>query len=87
MTPLDNTRNAARLFGVCFILTFLSYGLGSSMVEMVTSGANFLSLMPDNSTALATGEVLMAVFHNLTNITLGIWLIICGFDHPLNVRS
>ncbi|MEE9427622.1 MAG: DUF4386 domain-containing protein [Paracoccaceae bacterium] len=84
MIPLDNTRNAARLFGICFILTFLSYGIGSSMVDAVTGDAGFLDLIPDNSISLAVGVVLMAVLHSLTNIALPVLML--PILKPVNER-
>ena len=55
-------RTAARLFGVFFILTFLSYGIGGSLIQTIVDEPDFLSLVYSNESTIVTGAILMAVF-------------------------
>jgi len=36
-------RNAARIWGIFFIIAFLAYGIGSGMIDKITSAPDFLS--------------------------------------------
>ena len=61
---------SGRFFGIFFILTFLSYGIGSGLTEFATSDINLLAQVAQHKTQLIIGVVLMAVFHSLFNIAL-----------------
>jgi hypothetical protein len=60
----------ARLFGVFFILTFLSYGIGSGMTASLTLVPDSLQQVFNNKEQLIMGVMLMAVFHTVFNISL-----------------
>jgi len=63
-------RNAARIFGVFFIIAFLSYGIGSGMIDSITSTSDFLSNIYTNQTTIIVGVILMAIVHTFVNIGL-----------------
>jgi len=63
-------RNTARIFGIFFIIAFLSYGIGSGMIDSLTSTSDFLSNVNANQTTLIVGVILMAVIHTFVNIGL-----------------
>lgn len=50
---------SARLFGICFILSFVSYAVGMGLMETV-----------GNKTALIIGALLIAILHTLFNLGL-----------------
>jgi hypothetical protein len=73
MTHETNThRMAARLFGIFFILTFLSYGTGSGLVASIADGPKGLEGIFANQTTFMIGIVLMAVVHTVFNIGLAV---------------
>ena len=49
-------RTAARLFGVFFILAFLSYGIGSSLVASVADGGDGLAGIFANRTTVMSAS-------------------------------
>ncbi len=67
---MENNAKAARYFGAFFILTFLAYGVGSTMTNAVTSQAGFLSQLVETKQILIAGVLLMAVVHTVLNIGL-----------------
>ncbi len=64
-------RQAARAFGVFFILAFASYGGGSGMVAAVTDSGG-LSAVFEGRTTLMIGVLLMAIIHTVVNIGLSV---------------
>ena len=69
---LESHRIAARLFGIFFILAFLSYGVGSGIVAMVADSPEGLAGYVDHGTMLIAGVLLMAVVHSFVNIGLSV---------------
>jgi hypothetical protein len=65
-------RMAARLFGVFFILTFLSYGIGSGLVASIADGPDGLAGIYANKTTFMIGIILIAVVHSFVNIGLSV---------------
>lgn len=65
-------RQAARLFGIFFILAFLSYGTGSGLVDSVAQNPGGLAEVFAGRTTLMTGVFLMAIVHSLVNIGLSV---------------
>jgi hypothetical protein len=65
-------RMAARLFGVFFILTFLSYGIGSGIVASIADGPDGLAGISANQTTFMIGIILIAVVHSFVNIGLSV---------------
>lgn len=63
-------KTAARTFGIFFLIAFLSYGIGSGLVESVVSVPDFLSTIYNNQTKIIIGVILMALVHTIVNIGL-----------------
>ena len=63
-------RNAARIFGIFFIIAFLAYGTGSGIIDSITSTPDFLSNVAANSTTIIIGVILIALVHTFVNIGL-----------------
>ena len=73
MTHDTNThRSAARLFGIFFILAFLSYGTGSGLVASVADSPDGLAGIFANKTTIMIGVILMAIVHSFVNIGLSV---------------
>jgi hypothetical protein len=68
-------RNAARLWGIFFIIAFLAYGIGSGMIGTITSTPDFLSNVNDNNTTIVVGVILIALVHTFVNIGLPVLLL------------
>lgn len=65
----------ARTFGVFFIMAFLSYGVGSGLVDSIVRVPNFLTHIYNNQTTIITGVILMALIHTIVNIGLPVILL------------
>ena len=77
-------RTAARLFGVFFILTFLSYGIGSALIQSIVGEPDFLLAVYGNKSTIVTGAILMALVHTCLNI--GLPVIMLPVLIPFNKR-
>lgn len=84
MTNAGIDRKAARVFGFFFIATFLSYGVGSGLVESVTSQPDFLAEISAHRTRIVLGAILMAIVHTFLNI--GLPIIMLPILMPFNRR-
>ena len=69
---LKSHRIAARLFGLFFILAFMSYGVGSGMVASVADSPDGIAGYIDHRTTLIVGVILMAIVHSFVNIGLSV---------------
>jgi hypothetical protein len=67
---MNSHRNAARMFGIFFIIAFLSYGPGSALIASITSTQDFLSNVYANNTTIIVGAILIALVHTFVNIGL-----------------
>ena len=67
-------RNAARLWGIFFIIAFLAYGIGSGMIGTITSTPDFLTNVNANNTTMIVGVILIALVHTFVNIGLPVLL-------------
>lgn len=67
---MNSHKIAARVFGVFFIVAFLSYGIGSGLVDTIASVPDFLSNVYANKTTVIVGVILMALVHSFVNIGL-----------------
>jgi len=72
---MNNYRSTARLFGLFFILTFLSYGIGSSLIASILTVPDFLSSVYYNQVQIVVGAILMALVHTFTNIALPVLML------------
>lgn len=69
LAPKAPHRGAARLYGIFFLLAFLSYGSGSALVAAYADGPTGMLL---DKAAFVTGFVLMAVVHGFVNIGMAV---------------
>jgi hypothetical protein len=67
---MTSPRVIATTFGLFFILTFLSYGAGSSIIDMIVSVPDVLSNVDENKLTLVIGVVLITLVHTFFNIGL-----------------
>ncbi|MCB0099849.1 MAG: DUF4386 domain-containing protein [Caldilineaceae bacterium] len=67
---MNSHRNAARLFGIFFIIAFLAYGTGSGIIGSITGTPDFLANVHANSTTIVVGVILIALVHTFVNIGL-----------------
>lgn len=69
---MDKNRKISRIFGIVFISTFLSYGIGSGLIAAIITLPDFLANVYANQLQLIVGVILMTVVHTFTNISLPI---------------
>ncbi len=67
---MQSPNRSGRLFGIFFLLTFLSYGVGSSLTELAISNTDLLMHVATHKMQLTIGVILMAICHTLFNIAL-----------------
>lgn len=60
----------ARTFGIFFIIAFLSWGIGSGLVDSIVSVPDFLTHISENKITIIIGVILMALVHTIVNIGL-----------------
>ncbi len=82
MTDTNNHRMAARIFGIFFIITFISYGTGSTLLDALLVQPDFLTNIYTNKTTVITAAILMAVVHTALNI--GLAVIMLPIVKPVN---
>ena len=82
---MNSHRNAARMFGIFFIIAFLSYGTGSALIASVTDTPDFLSNVYANNTTIVIGAMLIALVHTFVNI--GLPVIMLPILKPFNNNS
>jgi hypothetical protein len=63
-------KSEARAFGICFILAFLSYGIGTGLINSLISSPDFLSQVYADNTSIVIGTVLIGLVHSFVNIAL-----------------
>jgi hypothetical protein len=71
---MNTHKTAARLFGVFFLISFLAYGTGSSLISSIVSAPGILSNVYASQTLLVVAAILMGVVHTVTNIGLPVVL-------------
>ena len=79
---MNSHKVKARIFGIFFILTFLSYGIGSGLIDSIVTTPDFLSNVNANQTQVVIGVVLMALVHTFLNI--GMPVIVLPILKPFN---
>ena len=65
---MNTHKIAARIFGIFFILTFLSYGIGTGLIDSLVKNPDFLSNVNTHQTQFVIGVILMALVHTFLNI-------------------
>lgn len=72
---MKNYKLIARLFGVFFILAFLSYGIGSGIIDSIISTGNALENIQDSTTSIVIAVILMFFVHSIVNIGLPVLMV------------
>ena len=67
---MQSHKTVARVFGIFSIIAFLSYGIGSGLVNSIASSPNYLANVYANKTTIVVGVILMALVHSFVNIGL-----------------
>src|SRR5690554_2822337 len=62
--------NSARLFGIFFILSFLSYAIGLGLMEDLQNSQIQPIQVIENKVSLVIGAIIIAIFHTLFNLGL-----------------
>lgn len=70
MNQLIKRLKPARLFGIFFILSFVTYATGTSLTEIIQNNQTLAADILENKVRLVTGVILMAVIHTLFNLGL-----------------
>ncbi|WP_417595227.1 DUF4386 domain-containing protein [Parasphingorhabdus sp.] len=65
-------RLSAALFGMFFILTFVSYGVGLGLIDAAVTDADFLLHMAENERRIVIGVILTGLVHTVLNIGLAV---------------
>lgn len=65
-----NKQLAARIFGACFLMSFLSYGIGIGLMEVLQTLGTTPAEIITHKNQIATGGVLVTFLHTLFNIGL-----------------
>ena len=62
--------DSARLFGIFFILSFISYAIGLGLMEDLQNSIIQPIQVIENKVSLVIGAILIAIFHTLFNLGL-----------------
>ncbi len=81
---MKNEKLASRLFGIFYLLAFVSYGFGSGLVDSVIASNDILKSLHSDSTGFTIGVVLMAIVH--TFVTIGAPVVILPTLKRLNPK-
>ncbi|MDH3326684.1 MAG: DUF4386 domain-containing protein [Gammaproteobacteria bacterium] len=79
---MNTLKIEARTFGIFFILAFVSYGLGSSLVESIISTPDVLTNIYENKSRFIVGIILMALIHSF--VIIGSAVIMLPILKPYN---
>ena len=63
-------KSESKAFGICFIIAFLSYGIGSGLIDSLISSPDFLSQVYADNRSIVIGVVLIGLLHSFVNIAL-----------------
>lgn len=74
---MNSYNNLAKLFGIFFIITFLSYGVGSALIDSIVN-------VFENKTQLLIGAILMGIVHTFVNV--GVPVIVFPILKPYSLR-
>lgn len=75
ITETSPYRGVARLYGIFFLLAFLSYGLGSGLVSTIADGSEGLAGIAGKKTSYTFGIILMVIIHSFVNIGLAVLML------------
>ena len=69
---MKTINTSARIFGLFFILAFISYGTGFSMIESIAASEHPLEAIMAGKTNVIIGGILIALVHTIGNIGLAV---------------
>jgi hypothetical protein len=72
---MNTYRKAGITYGILFILSFLSYGIGSSIVDALTKDPQNLANVGSSQGSMMIGFVLMALVHSVVTVASAIVLL------------
>jgi len=72
---MNTYRKAGITYGILFILSFLSYGIGSSIVDALTKDPQNLANVASSQGSMMIGFVLMALVHSVVTVASAIVLL------------
>lgn len=72
---MKSQKTTARVFGIFFLLAFLSYGLGTGLTASITGSTDFLNQVVSQKSTLVFGAILMALVHTIVNIGLPVLMV------------
>jgi len=72
---MKSQKTIARTFGIFFLLAFLSYGVGSGLIDSITGATDSLINVNSNKTQVIIGVILMALIHTIVNIGLPVLMV------------
>ena len=81
---MNTNKLAARTFGIFFLLSFVSYGVGSGLIESVIGASDILAKVYMNKTQVIIGVILIALVHSFVNI--GLPVVMLPILKPYNRR-
>jgi Domain of unknown function (DUF4386) len=65
-------RTAARVFGIFFLLSFVSYAVGNGLIESLLTVPESLASISAHKVQMISGAVLIVLFHTLFNTGLAV---------------
>jgi hypothetical protein len=71
---MNTHKTAARIFGVLFLISFLAYGTGTTLIQSIVGAPDILSRVYTSTTLIVVAALLMGVIHTVTNIGLPVVL-------------
>lgn len=75
-------KSSARLFGIFLILSFLSYGIGIGLMEVVQNFNSMPTDLTENKSQIVVGGILVVFFHTLFNT--GLLVVMFNVLKPFN---
>jgi len=69
---MKSNTTTGRIFGSFFLLAFLTYGIGFSLIDAITTLPNSLTLVHENQSIIVVGGILMAVLHTIASLGLAV---------------
>jgi hypothetical protein len=81
---MNSYKIEAKTFGIFFIIAFISYGIGSGLINSIVSTPDFLTHVYADKTLIVIGVILMGLVHSFVNI--GLPIIMLPILKPYNTR-
>ncbi|MGL1891836.1 MAG: DUF4386 domain-containing protein [Spirochaetaceae bacterium] len=72
---MQNNNIKTKLFGISFIMAFISYGLGSFLVDSISLSGDVWNLLTTQRSQFIIGILLIAFIHTIANIALPLLMV------------